>query len=186
MARKKKEEAFVDASVEINSNSVTWNEDFVKRIEKLEKTLLPQEVKVRVDAGAKLPTQATTGSSGYDIYPTNKMPIWLDPNEWKIIPTGLYFSLPENMEIQVRPRSGWASKYAITVANSPGTLDQDYRGELKIILINHGNSRVQLDNTTKIAQIVFCKVEHPELQRVESLDETERGEGGFGSTGGMK
>lgn len=194
MARKKKEDSLVsEESVDNSTITFTLSDELVKKIEdfesrlvKLEAMEVPAQVKIKLDAGVKMPIRATEGSSGYDIFPNIRLPIWLASGECKTISTGLYFQIPKGMEIQVRPRSGWASKYAVTVVNTPGTIDQDYRGELKVILINHGSSRVLIDKDTKIAQIVFCKIEHPQLEQVLELDETDRGSGGFGSTGGIK
>ena len=132
------------------------------------------------------PEHQTEGSSGFDFRAYLEHPVWLGVGEIKIIPTGLYFGLPQNTEIQVRPRSGLASKHGITVLNSPGTIDSDYIGEVKIILINHGKSKFQINTGERIAQGVIGAVmgkEFIEFEKVNTLDNTDRGSGGFGSTG---
>ncbi len=132
------------------------------------------------------PTFATTGSSGFDIRANIDEPIILMAGERSVVPTGLYFSIPETLELQVRPRSGLAAKNGITVLNSPGTVDSDYRGEVKVILINLSNESFKINHGDRIAQGVIAPVMSTQIMRfekVENLDETERGEGGFGSTG---
>lgn len=142
-------------------------------------------VEFKLDSGARMPIKATEGSSGYDVLPNIRMTMWIDPGERKVIPTGLYCSLPLGFELQVRARSGWALKKGISIVQGVGTIDSDYRGEIGILLVNNGRERVEITRDTKIAQLVFCKVEHPEIFEVTELDETQRGTGGFGSTGGM-
>jgi dUTP pyrophosphatase len=135
----------------------------------------------RVHHEAKLPTRGTPQSSGLDLYAAE--PVSLAPGERKLIDTGLTIALPEGYEGQVRPRSGLAVKYGITVLNAPGTVDADYRGPLKVLLINHGNAVARFAARERIAQLVVCPVEY--FVPVEgSVDEdTERGARGFGSTG---
>jgi dUTP pyrophosphatase len=110
-------------------------------------------------------------------------PVELKPLERRLIPTGLFFEIPEGYEVQVRPRSGMALKHGITCLNSPGTVDSDYRGEIKIILINLSSEAHTIYNGDRIAQMVLCKVEKATLKTVLQLEESERGEGGFGHTG---
>jgi dUTP pyrophosphatase len=130
-----------------------------------------------------LPEYATSGSSGMDLRAFLTEPIVLDPMERILVPTGLFIALPENWEAQVRPRSGLAIKQGITCLNTPGTIDADYRGELKVILINLSNEIQTIQDGDRIAQIVFQSVDKVTWQQVEQLDETKRGAGGFGHTG---
>ncbi|MEY3187701.1 MAG: hypothetical protein RIT41_236 [Bacteroidota bacterium] len=130
-----------------------------------------------------LPEYATTGSSGMDIRAFLTSPITMAPMERVLIPTGLFLALPENWEAQIRPRSGLAIKQGLTCLNTPGTIDADYRGELKVILINLSNEPQLITDGDRIAQMVFQKVEKVILEKVESLEATERGAGGFGHTG---
>lgn len=130
-----------------------------------------------------LPAYATAGSAGMDIRANLSDPIALNPLERLLIPTGLFVQLPTNYEIQIRPRSGMALKQGITCLNTPGTIDSDYRGEIKVLLINLSNEIQIINNSDRIAQMVFAKTETVELMAVEVIDETERGDGGFGHTG---
>ena len=130
-----------------------------------------------------LPAYATAGSAGMDIRANLSDPITLNPLERILIPTGLFVQLPPNYEIQIRPRSGMALKQGITCLNTPGTIDSDYRGEIKVLLINLSNEIQIINNSDRIAQMVFAKTEKVELIAVEVIDQTERGEGGFGHTG---
>jgi dUTP pyrophosphatase len=130
-----------------------------------------------------LPEYATTGSSGMDIRAFLTSPITMAPMERVLIPTGLFLALPENWEAQIRPRSGLAIKQGLTCLNTPGTIDADYRGELKVILINLSNEPQLITDGDRIAQMVFQKVEKVILEKVENLEATERGAGGFGHTG---
>ena len=130
-----------------------------------------------------VPTYKTSGSSGMDIRANLTEPIILAPNQRKAVSTGLFFELPENYEIQVRPRSGLALKNGISVLNSPGTIDSDYRGEIAVILINHSNEDFVIKDGDRIAQIVLTKFETIEWSEVNSINSTDRGSGGFGSTG---
>lgn len=130
-----------------------------------------------------LPSYSTPLSAGMDIRANIDVPITLQPGERKLIPTGLFISLPEGYEAQIRPRSGLAIKHGITVLNSPGTIDADYRGEIGIIVINHSDKAFVIEDGERIGQMVvtrYCRVEWDET---DTLDETERGAGGFGHTG---
>ncbi len=139
-------------------------------------------VKVKkLSKDAKLPERALKGDVGFDLF-SNEEAV-LKPGEWKLIGTGLKIALPEGYEAQVRPKSGLALNHGITVLNTPGTIDSGYRGEIKVILINLSDKEFKIEKGQKIAQIVFNKVEIPELQEVAELDTTERNERGFGSTG---
>ena len=130
-----------------------------------------------------LPSYATEGASGLDLRAFIEAPIQLAPLERVLIPTGLHIALPNDWEAQIRPRSGMAIKQGLTCLNTPGTIDADYRGEIKVILINLSNELQTIQDGDRIAQIVFQKVEKMEWQLVESLDSTQRGAGGFGHTG---
>lgn len=141
------------------------------------------EVKIVNKSNHRLPEYATTGSAGMDLKANTTEPIVLGSLERQMIPTGLYIALPEGYEAQVRPRSGLAAKYGVTVANSPGTVDADYRGEIKVILINLSNEKFVINPGDRIAQMVVARYERVEWNEVATLDETERGEGGFGHTG---
>ena len=141
------------------------------------------EVKIVNKSNHRLPEYATSGAAGMDLKANTTEPIVLGPLERQMIPTGLYIALPEGYEAQVRPRSGLAAKYGVTVANSPGTVDADYRGEIKVILINLSNEKFIINPGDRIAQMVVAKYERVEWDEVADLNETERGEGGFGSTG---
>ena len=133
--------------------------------------------------GLNIPKYETPGSAGMDLCAANKKDITINKNEYKLIPTGLIIALPKNYEAQIRPRSGLALKYGVTVLNSPGTIDSDYRGEIGIILINHGSRNFLVKPKMRIAQIIFAEIASIQLKKVSTLDETKRGEGGFGSTG---
>lgn len=130
-----------------------------------------------------LPEYATPQSAGMDLRANLDEPVTLNPLERKLIPTGLYMALPTGYEAQVRPRSGLAIKKGITVLNTPGTVDADYRGEVCVILINLSNESFVVNDGERIAQMVIAKHEQPEIVEVDVLDETERGTGGFGHTG---
>lgn len=133
------------------------------------------------------PEYATVGSSGFDIRANLDEPIVIQPRKRAIVPTGLFFNIPENFEIQIRPRSGLAAKNGITVLNSPGTIDSDYRGEIKVILINQGDEDFTINNGDRIAQAVIASVIQKNiisLNKVSDIStETSRSDGGFGSTG---
>ncbi len=130
-----------------------------------------------------LPAYATEQSAGVDLRANVNEPITMQPLERKLIPTGLFISLPKGYEAQVRPRSGLAIKKGITVLNSPGTIDADYRGEICVILINLSNESFVIEDGERIAQMVIARHEQAEWEEVQVLDETERGAGGFGHTG---
>jgi len=130
-----------------------------------------------------LPAYATQGSSGLDLRAFVTAPVQLAPLERALIPTGLHITLPNNWEAQVRPRSGLAIKQGLTCLNTPGTIDADYRGEIKVILINLSNENQVIQDGDRIAQMVFQQVEKIEWQLVENLETTQRGDGGFGHTG---
>jgi dUTP pyrophosphatase len=130
-----------------------------------------------------LPKYQTEGSVGMDLSAFIENDILIKPNERELIPTGIALSLPQNIEGQVRPRSGLSLKYGITVLNSPGTIDSDYRGEIKVILINHGNEDFLIKNNDRIAQLVFNEVVKVSFKEVKDLDQTSRNQKGFGSTG---
>lgn len=132
--------------------------------------------------GLNLPAYATAGAAGMDVLSAESVTI--RPGQRHAVATGLAVAIPENYEIQVRPRSGLAFKHGITVPNTPGTIDSDYRGELKVILINHGPDDFAIARGDRIAQLVLAPVTQAKWEEVEELDETNRGEGGFGSTGG--
>ncbi|HEY5392555.1 MAG TPA: dUTP diphosphatase [Hanamia sp.] len=129
------------------------------------------------------PEYATFGSSGLDLRANLSAPVFLKPFERQLIPTGLFLEIPEGYEIQVRPRSGLALKHGITCLNSPGTVDSDYRGEIKVILINLSGETQTITHGERIAQMVLCKVEKALLKPVSGLASSSRGEGGFGHTG---
>jgi dUTP pyrophosphatase len=131
----------------------------------------------------ELPKYQTEGSVGMDLSAFIGADIVIKPNERELIPTGIAISLPQNIEGQVRPRSGLALKYGITVLNTPGTIDSDYRGEIKVILINHGKEDFLVKNNDRIAQLVFSEVVKVSLDEVDDLDQTLRDKKGFGSTG---
>lgn len=131
----------------------------------------------------RLPVYATEGAAGADVCALLTEPLLLAPMERALIPTGLFFEIPAGYEIQVRPRSGLAYKEGITVCNTPGTIDSDYRGELKVLLINLGNKPFTVEDGMRIAQIVIAPVVQAVFESVENVGETSRGEGGFGHTG---
>ena len=130
-----------------------------------------------------LPKYETDGSSGMDLAANIKSTIKIEPGKIEIIPTGLALSIPKGFEVQIRPRSGLAAKNKITVLNTPGTIDADYRGEIKVILINFGDKEFVIKNKDRIAQMVFTTIEKPSLRLASKLTETKRNTGGFGSTG---
>ena len=137
----------------------------------------------KLDPSVKLPEYKTSGASGLDLMAFTKKPIEIKPKTSSLIPTGLSVAFSENYEIQIRPRSGLAAKNQITVINTPGTVDADYRGELKVILINLGNKSFFIEKGLRIAQMVLCPIVQAKLREVNKLDNTHRGSGGFGSTG---
>ena len=137
----------------------------------------------RLSRNISLPKYETEGSSGMDLTANIQKVVEIKPGKSAIIPTGLALSIPKNFEIQIRPRSGLAAKNQISVLNTPGTIDADYRGELKVILINLGEKSFKIENGFRIAQMVLCPVIKAILEEVDELEETKRGSGGFGSTG---
>ena len=141
------------------------------------------KVKVVNRSPFSLPEYATPLSAGLDLKAAIDEPIVLEPLKRAIVPTGLFIALPEDFEAQIRPRSGLAAKHGITVLNSPGTIDADYRGELKVILVNLSDEAFTINPGERIAQMVVARFEQVEWELSDSLDETSRGEGGFGSTG---
>lgn len=145
------------------------------------------EVKVINESGFELPKYETEHSAGLDLRAKVRLEgiesIVLRPGDSKAIPTGIKVEIPSGYEIQIRPRSGMAAKFGITVLNSPGTIDADFRGEIGVILINHGKQDFHIKNGDRIAQMVLNKFERIEFNETKDLSVTERGEGGFGSTG---
>tara|TARA_B100002051_G_C16319450_1_gene431445 strand:- start:171 stop:608 length:438 start_codon:yes stop_codon:yes gene_type:complete len=137
----------------------------------------------RLDPKAQIPKYKTDGSSGLDLMAFIKKPISIKSQESALIPTGISVAIPQDTEIQIRPRSGLAAKSSIGVLNTPGTIDSDYRGEIKIILFNHGKKEFIVNNNDRIAQMVLMPILKIEFEEVENLPETIRGSGGFGSTG---
>jgi dUTP pyrophosphatase len=129
-----------------------------------------------------LPERATEHAAGYDVRSAQEA-VTIEPGEIRLVSTGLIMELSEGIECQVRPRSGLAFKHGITLPNSPGTIDPDYRGELRVIMQNLGSEAVTLERGERIAQLVFARFEAPEIELSDELSETERGQGGFGSTG---
>ncbi len=137
----------------------------------------------KLDPSVKLPEYKTSGASGLDLIAFIKEPIEIKPKTSSLIPTGLSVAFSENYEIQIRPRSGLAAKKNITVLNTPGTIDSDYRGEIKVIIYNHGDENFLVNNGDRIAQMILAPVVKMELEEVNNLPESIRGKGGFGSTG---
>jgi dUTP pyrophosphatase len=143
----------------------------------------PVQIKIVNESANPLPQYATKGSSGMDIRASLDIPVTLQPLQRTLIPTGLFVEIPAGYEIQIRPRSGLAIKQGITCLNSPGTIDSDYRGEIKIVLINLSSEEQVINPGDRIAQMIIQKVERAEFEQVEILNETERAAGGFGHTG---
>lgn len=141
------------------------------------------KVKIINHSGFDCPSYATPLSAGMDLRASMEQSITLAPLERALVPTGLFVELPEGYEMQIRPRSGLAAKHGITVLNSPGTIDADYRGEIKVILVNLSNNPFEIVPGERIAQAVVAEHAHIEWEQVEQLGATERGAGGFGSTG---
>ncbi|MBC6441045.1 MAG: dUTP diphosphatase [Rhodospirillales bacterium] len=140
---------------------------------------------IRLDHGAELdlPAYATPGSAGVDLRAATDDTTTIEPGDHAIVPTGLALALPQGYEAQIRPRSGLAARHAVTVLNSPGTVDSDYRGEVKVLLINHGYEPFTFERGERIAQMVIAPVVQVTFDKVDTLDETARGAGGHGSTG---
>ena len=137
----------------------------------------------KLDSSVQLPTYKTDGASGMDLMAHIEKPINLKPGKSCLVPTGLSVAFPKEYEIQIRPRSGLAAKNNISVLNTPGTIDSDYRGEIKIILFNHGSENFIINNNDRVAQMVLTPVMEMELEEANELPKSVRGEGGFGSTG---
>ena len=137
----------------------------------------------KLDPTAQIPSYKTSGASGMDLMAFIKEPIKLAAKKSCLVPTGISVAMSDDYEIQIRPRSGLAAKNNISVLNTPGTIDSDYRGEIKIILFNHGNIDFVINNKDRIAQMILTPVKKMELEEVDNLPNTLRGEGGFGSTG---
>tara|TARA_B000000565_G_scaffold247168_1_gene216375 strand:- start:190 stop:627 length:438 start_codon:yes stop_codon:yes gene_type:complete len=137
----------------------------------------------KLDPSVKLPEYKTSGASGLDLMAFIKEPIEIKPKTSSLVPTGLSVAFSENYEIQIRPRSGLAAKKNITVLNTPGTIDSDYRGEIKVIIYNHGDENFLVNNGDRIAQMILAPVVKMELEEVNNLPESIRGKDGFGSTG---
>ena len=137
----------------------------------------------KLNIKAELPKYKTEGSSGMDLMALIENPIIIKPQNSAIVPTGLSIAIPKDVEVQIRPRSGLAAKSNISVLNTPGTIDSDYRGEIKIILFNHGKEEFTINNKDRIAQMILMPVLKAEFEEVEELPKTIRGSGGFGSTG---
>ena len=141
-------------------------------------------VKIQLNEGARIPAYGSAQAAGADLCAClGNGSLTIEPHRWAMVPTGISISLPVGYEAQVRPRSGLAAKKGITVLNSPGTIDSDYRGEVKVILINHSDEPFVINDGDRIAQMVIARHESASFEVVASLDETARGEGGFGSTG---
>ena len=137
----------------------------------------------KLDPNVKLPQYETVGSSGMDLLAFLKTPIKITPGKSELIPTGLSIAIPDDTEVQIRPRSGLAAKSNISVLNTPGTIDSDYRGEIKIILFNHSDNEFIVNNNDRVAQMVLMPVLKVDFEEVDELPDTLRGSGGFGSTG---
>ena len=137
----------------------------------------------RLSKEVPLPKYETSGSSGMDLAANINANIDINPGKTAIIPTGLALSIPKGFEVQIRPRSGLAANQKLSVLNTPGTIDADYRGEIKVILINLGQETFKVEKGLRIAQMVVCPIVRAQLKEVDDLSETERGKGGFGSTG---
>lgn len=140
-------------------------------------------VKITRKDGAVIPEYISKGAAGADLSASLEETVIIEPNETILVPTGIYLAIPPGFEAQIRPRSGLALKHGITFLNSPGTIDSDYRGEVKIIMTNLGKEPFKVENGMRIGQMVFSKVYRGEFVEVEELDGTDRNEGGFGHTG---
>ena len=137
----------------------------------------------KLNPAVEIPTYKSVGASGMDLMAFIEKPIKLAPKSSCLVPTGLSVAFSDEYEIQIRPRSGLAAKNNISVLNTPGTIDSDYRGEIKIILFNHGNSEFIINNKDRVAQMILLPVHKMDMEEVENLPDTLRGQGGFGSTG---
>ena len=146
----------------------------------------PVEVRIRRlphGADIELPSYATEGAAGADVRSAEPGPLVIEPGQRAAVPTGLVFEIPRGWEIQVRPRSGLAWRQGLTVVNAPGTIDSDYRGEVKVLMVNLGSEAVVVERGDRVAQLVLAPVHRATYSEVEALSETDRAEGGFGSTG---
>ncbi|MCS1351263.1 dUTP diphosphatase [Mechercharimyces sp. CAU 1602] len=130
-----------------------------------------------------LPDKMSAGASGFDLQAAVTESCWVEPGAWELIPTGIALAMPVGLEAQIRPRSGLALKHGISLTNSPGTIDADYRGEIKVILLNLGQEPFRIERGDRIAQLVFQQIPNVSLTSVQQLDDTTRGSGGFGHTG---
>jgi len=137
----------------------------------------------KLNPNVELPSYKTNGASGMDLMAFIEEPIKIAPNSSYLVPTGISIAFSEDYEVQIRPRSGLAAKNSITVLNTPGTIDSDYRGEIKIVLFNHGKVDFVINNKDRVAQMILTPVVKMELEETDNLPDTLRGEGGFGSTG---
>lgn len=144
---------------------------------------MPTTIRIVNKSGHPLPTHATAGSAGLDLRAALEESVTLEPLDRALIPTGLYFAIPAGYEVQIRPRSGLAMKHGITVLNTPGTIDSDYRGEIRVALINLSREPFTIEPGERICQMVLARYEQVEWVEAEQLDDTDRGEGGFGHTG---
>ncbi len=144
---------------------------------------IPLKVKLLENFRGDLPKYETAGASGFDIRAQLTSPLVLKPGERAMVPTGMSFEIPLGYELQCRPRSGWAAKKGLSVLNTPGTIDADYRGEVKAILINLGNEAVEIQDQERMAQLILAPVVQAEFSVVSDLSVSDRGAGGFGSTG---
>jgi dUTP pyrophosphatase len=144
---------------------------------------MPKVLIKKLNPEVELPAYKTAGASGMDLMAFIEKPLKIAPNSSCLVPTGLSVAFSDNYEIQIRPRSGLAAKKNITVLNTPGTIDSDYRGEIKIILFNHGKEEFLINNRDRVAQMILTPVAKMELEETSNLPDTLRGEGGFGSTG---
>ena len=140
-------------------------------------------IKCVASKGAVIPEYKTSGAAGADLCALLESPLTIPVGRSTLVPTGLFFEIPEGYEVQVRPRSGLAAKNGVTVLNTPGTIDSDYRGEIKVILINHGAVDFTVNSGDRIAQMVIAPVTQAKFDYTDNLSETDRGQGGFGSTG---
>lgn len=141
------------------------------------------QVKIRTTGGAKVPEYQSAGSAGADVFALLDEPLTIAPGSVALVPTGTFIELPGGYEAQIRPRSGLALKHGITLLNTPGTIDSDYRGEVKIIMANFGKAPFVIESGMRIAQMVFARVHRGDFILTEELEETERNHGGFGHTG---
>lgn len=141
------------------------------------------QVKIKKSSGALIPEYQSRGASGADLCANLESPVGIEPGEIKLIPTGLFIEIPEGYEAQIRPRSGLALKHGITLLNTPGTIDSDYRGEIKIIVANFGKETFIVENGMRIAQMVFCRIYKGHFIEEYDINKTDRSDGGFGHTG---